>query len=408
MAARERSGGRELSVGRSAPLREGRVLHAAFACWCVALVAVLAHAAWRPYSHSSFFDYWLAGSHWLKGELLYPADSKFLYSPITAAAFAVFALLNQPVSGVIWRVLIGGMLLHAAYVGASHVWKGEGAARLRGWSLLALLPLALSDLSNGQAGLLITALLLYAVLLAADRRWLLCAAAVAIAGVFKIYPLALGLILAAIYPRQFPWRLALWLAALFLLPFLLQHRAYVVAQYGNWFHRLSGDRRRFTGPYGTWRDAWLILRVARLPITATGWAILQITAAGAAAAFCAWGRRAQWSTQRALLAALCLAAVWMTLFGPATEAATYILLAPAATLGLIAAWHRAEPMRLRIGFTLAYGMLVFADALNSWAHPAHHVVLVHLVQPIAALIFLITAVVWIASDQYWPIAEIAP
>ena len=185
------------------------------------------------------------------------------------------------------------------------------------------------------------------------RKWPVAnyPACFAIATIFKLYPIALALLLAALYPDKLSWRLALWLAALFLLTFLLQHRSYVLTQYGQWLGQLAHDDRRLKGAYGTWRDAWLLLRLARVPMTMLAWTALQLATGVLAAGFCVWGQRSGWNVRRCLAAAFCLASAWMTLFGPATEASTYIILAPAVIFGLITSWSSPHPAWLRTGMS---------------------------------------------------------
>src|SRR5260370_1192789 len=129
----------------------------------------------------------------------------------------------------------------------------------------ALLPRSLGNLHNGQAGVLVTALLLFGIVFCASGRWQITAACFAIATIFKLYPIALALLLAALYPSKLSWRLALWLVGLFLLTFLLQHPPYVLAQYQAWFDRLAYDHCRLKGAYGPLPCAWLLLRLSRWP-----------------------------------------------------------------------------------------------------------------------------------------------
>lgn len=391
---------------RAAWKRE-RVLRLAVYAWTLAFLGVLVLAAIRPNEHSVFTDYWLAGGRWLLGERLYPYGNKFLYSPLAAAWFAAFAFMPLALSGVVWRILNVLAYSCAIGLGARAFWNEEGAARSLGYGMLALLPLSLSEWSNGQAGVLVAALIILSLVAAGDGRWQLVAAAIALSTALKIYPLALGLLLAVFYPRPLSWRLLVWLAGLFLLSLFLQHPRYAFAQYHNWLGRLGKDERRLAGPYGTWRDAWLLLRMIGVPLRIGAWSILQTATGLGAASFCVWGRRARWSKERSLIAVLVLGSVWMTLFGPATEAATYILLAPAVTFALITSCRQSSPVWLRAGMTTSYGMLLFADVCNSWIRPKHAVDLVHAIQPLAAVIFLLSAIAWLLADARWPASKIA-
>jgi hypothetical protein len=53
-----------------------------------------------------------------------------------------------------------------------------------------------------------------AVLAAYSKRWAISAICIGIAAYLKIYPLAVGLLMVLIYPRQLGWRLAMTLIVL--------------------------------------------------------------------------------------------------------------------------------------------------------------------------------------------------
>jgi len=394
-------GGRQAASIRF--VSRNRVETAVLGCWVLALVVICVHAGISSGTHSVFTNYRNAGARWIRGEhlYLYPYSNQFLYSPLAAAWFAPFALLPQALGGILWRLLSAIALILGARLSGRMAWPGTSGVRWTAWGLAALLPLSLSNLNNGQAGVLITAFLLFGIVFCASGQWQITAACFAIATTFKLYPLALALLLAALYPGKLSLRLALWLAGLFLLTFLLQQRSYVLTQYQEWFGQLAHDDRRLKGAYGTWRDAWLLLRLARVPMTMLAWTTLQLVAGVLAAAFCVWGQRSGWNSRRCLAAAFCLASAWMTLFGPATEAATYIILAPAVIFGLITSWSSPHPVWLRTGMSCTYGLLVAADMLNSWVHPAAYVAYVHAVQPFTALIFVGLFLVWLSSDRLW-------
>src|SRR5262249_52813425 len=71
----------------------------------------------------------------------------------------------------------------------------------------------------------------------------LAAVCLALACLFKIYPIAIGLLLVVIYPGRFGWRLLLALVLGLGVPFLLQHPEYVATQYAGWLHHLQNDDR---------------------------------------------------------------------------------------------------------------------------------------------------------------------
>src|SRR5262249_22740064 len=110
--------------------------------------------------------------------------------------------------------------------------------------LLLVLPLAVGSINNRQSNALVLGLLLIGVAAAAVRSWNLSAPAVAVACLFKVYPIAVGLLLAVLYPRRFSWRLALALAAGLALPFLFQRPDYVIAQYAGWLNHMGENSLR--------------------------------------------------------------------------------------------------------------------------------------------------------------------
>src|SRR5260370_26645648 len=279
---------------------------AVLGCWVLTLLVICLHAGINPGTHSVFIDYWQAGGRWMRGEYLYPHrhNYQFFYSPLAAAFFAAFALLPQALGGILWRLLSAFALILGARMTVCMSCPGASGVRWTAWGLAALLPLSLSNLHNGQAGVLITALLLFRIVFCASCRWQITAACFAIATILKLYPIALALLLAALYPSKLSWRLALWLVGVFLVTFLLQHPPYVLTQYQAWLHRLANDHRPLKGAYGTWRDAWLLLRLARVAMTILAWTTVQLVAGGLAATLCVLGQRSRLDSRRSLAAAL--------------------------------------------------------------------------------------------------------
>src|SRR5262249_26235179 len=104
------------------------------------------------------------------------------------------------------------------------------------WFLLVL-PLALHSMYNGQANLTMLAALLLGLSASAAGRWNRAAAWLALAALIKGYPLALGLLLCALYPRRFAPRFAAAGIAV-AAPFRAHCPSVVARQYSSWFHHL--------------------------------------------------------------------------------------------------------------------------------------------------------------------------
>jgi hypothetical protein len=199
--------------------------------------------------------------------------------------------------------------------------------------------------------------------------------------------------------------LLLSLLGLWLLSLILQRPGYVLQQYQNWLAWLGADQRRVSGELGSWRDFWLLLRIARLPITVPLYALLQVFAGGVAAAFCWWMRRiAFWEERRVIWTAFTLGCLWITLFGPSTEQATYIFLAPSLAFAGAATWRSGQPGGSKLGLyrswlAASYLLLVGADAVNAWVPAIRQNNYLHAVEPIAALLFTGFVLAWIGQAE---------
>jgi hypothetical protein len=219
-----------------------------------------------------------------------------------------------------------------------------------------LLPLSLSSLNNGQPNPLVLGLLLAALAAVDAERWTLAAVLVALVTMIKLYPLAVGLLLAAVYPRRFLPRLVLALTLAALLPFICQHWDYVRAQYALWLTRLGKDQRWDWPLHMAYRDLWLLIRLAHVPLTPLGYLVVQLVSAAGCAVVCIALRWRERPRREVLGAILALGSCWMTLCGPATESSTYILLAPALAWAVVSAecdgWPRLLGFLTRIAFVL--------------------------------------------------------
>ena len=367
----------------------------AVALWVVAMAVILIHVWLKPESNTLYKVFRNGGQRWLASGNLYPKVDEYIYSPLVAAFFAPLALLPDRVAGIVWRLLSLG-----AFAGAFAAWLRNTSRPLPGdraalaWILL--LPLSAGDLFNGQANPLVIGLLMLAVFECRRERWMIAAFCVAVAAYFKVYPLAIGLLLAVLHPRKFPWWLALALAALFGLSLALQRPAYVLEQYRNWVHTLGQDPRRTLNYFGTYRDFWLLLRILRVPVSLQSWALLQ-AASGAAVAIYLWlARRRGAPAEKLDFLLLTLGTCWMLLFGPATESSTYVLLAPPLVLAL-ARWsgrpgERAYPTYIRAAAG-CYALLAASQMLSSWGHQYQNAY-THLAQPAGTIILAAAATVY--------------
>ena len=373
----------------------------AWGAWGIALLVISIRVWFKPGAHSVFTLFRDAGASWVNSQNLYGEGSKFLYSPLAAASFVPFSFLPENVAGIVWRLLGGVALALAAYTTGKTVWSRPSESNKSSWGLLLLLPLALSNLNNGQTNPLVLALTLGSIITILHKRWFLSALCIAVATYFKIYPVVIGLLLSIPFRRQLFWRLMLSLAGLFFLSLLLQRPSYVLDEYAHWFDHLGGITRRSAGESRLWRDVYFLLRAALVPITPRIWLAVEAASGIGIALFCAWGVWRQWQSARLIFAAVALGCAWMVLFGPAAEAASYLLLGPVLIYGLFQSLTTSPPSWVRIGMITSYAGLLAADICDSWLRAKYHFVYIRCLQPSIGLIFLTTTVAWLTADKYW-------
>jgi hypothetical protein len=378
-----------------------------FGIWAVATATVVVRAIVAPHQNTVFTVFREAGEAWVNGVNLYSHVGKYLYSPLAAAFFAVFAWVPESMAGALWRLMIVGIYLSSFVFWIRHF--GKNLIFGESLPVFLLLPLSLGNLNNGQASLLVIGLLLGACLAIEARRWSLGALLIAAATFFKIYPLVIGLLLVVIYPWRLGPRLLLSLVAFWLLSLGLQKPQYVLQQYHDWFACLGADQRRVSGGLGTWRDFWLLLRIMRLPISVSGYAGLQALAGAGMAVVCWWMRNvARWEERSLIWMAFTLGCLWITLFGPSTELSTYVFLAPSLAFAGAAIWQSRQSGGRQLDalctwLAATYLLFIVADALNAWVPVIRQNIFLHALQPIAALSFAAFVFVWsIPIDQSRP------
>ncbi len=363
--------------------------------WLAALAGIIIHRLGPHHGRSTLEVYVLAGQHWLNGEYLYGDWRGFVYSPLAAVFFALLALPPLPLAGLCWLALNSAALL----CGLHAVLRARlfPAIERRHFAavFLLILPLAIGNLDVMQANPLVAGLILFAFASAAAAKWSTSAASIALATYLKIYPIAAGMLLCVIAPRRMGWRLLLFLAALGLTVFAMQHPHYVAAQYRAWAETRLADNRASYSEKDAPLDLWYILtRTAHLPLQFAWYRALEIAAGAGIALFNLVGARRGWPQTRLLAGSFVLVSIWMTLLGPATESYTYILLAPAAALCLVNAFAARQPLPMRAAASAAYLLLLAAVARNSFA-PHFHPAWMLAAQPLGAAALLAYAVPWL-------------
>ncbi len=364
------------------------------ALWTAVLLIVGARVALFYSQHNAFVTYVDAGRKWIESQPLYSTTRGFVYSPLIAACFAPFTRLPGWIGALIWR-----LLTVTVFIGANFWWLRAGLhnriPRSSYWLVfLMLLPLSLGNFNNGQVNPLLIGVLMIAVLAAYSKRWVISAVCIGIAAYLKIYPLAVGLLLVLIYPRQLGWRSAVALILLGALPFVLQQPAYVYEQYQRWFSSRSVDHR------GLIMNIGMVMKALCINPSPNVFMAIQILAGAALAAVCQFGRLKKWNEERLLVCLFTLGSCWMLLFGPATEDATYVMLAPALVFALVQCFHQSTPSWMRISLCTSFAILLLAQVLSSYFSYKKGVYSMA-VEPLGALIFAVCAIPWIFTSSLW-------
>jgi hypothetical protein len=337
--------------------------------WLITLTIIFIRLAVSSGSHSVYPIYSHAGKNWLDSKPLYGSykePTAFVYSPTAAAFFAPFSLLPDFLGEVLWRLLVLAVCLSGIEQWLQIAMRRFFPPQSRALFYILLLPLSLAGLNNGQANCMVLGLLVWAIVAAENSSWCMAAFCIAAATCLKIYPIVVGLLLILIYPRQFLWRLLLFLFGLLALSFVLQHPAYVQNQYQFWFNmRLLENRRHWDDSIAP-HDLWMVLKVLHLQISEHSYQVVQILSGAAIAAICLFGRLRNWPKDLLLFALFSMSCLWMILCGPATESSTYTILAPFLALTLINSFWRPDAMWMRVLIITAVALSITSFAINSF------------------------------------------
>jgi hypothetical protein len=333
----------------------------AITVWTALLLFFCVRALLWPRAHSVYPIFSTAARNWMAGTDLYKATGEFdiyRYSPLVTVLLVPLASLPVWLGGVLWRILDVGV-----YLAALTWWSRAVLPRIltrthRAMLFLLVVVPSIGSVINGQSNLLVMGLLLAALAAVTEERWNLASTLVALACLFKLYPIAVGLLLALIYPRRFLVRLVAALIVGFALPFVLQNPAYVARQYTDWAQQLQEDDRQGRPRELWYRDFRLLDWMWGRPLTSRSYLIVQLTAAAGIAATCGYAARRRWPERRLLRLLLSLSCCWMTVMGPATEPSTYTLLAPSLAWALLEAWLERRGLFRRGLLVASYSLLV--------------------------------------------------
>lgn len=373
--------------------------------WVTLLAGVAGRVLFTPVrAHTVVPIYLNAAERWVRGETVYapaPPLDVYRYPPGVAAAFVPLTWVPERVAGLLWRGFNAAFFLVALGAWARHglprpLTPGESGAV---FALTA--PLALPSLNNGQTNLVIIAALLLGATAAARGRSFRAGSWLALAAAVKVYPLAVGLLIAAGRPRVLPWLVA-GCVAFAAVPFALKDPAYAAAEYRNFRTLVTVDDRVAAGIGRVPQDLLLALRVWAIVPSAKVYLGIKLAAAAALAGLVVFAARRSPGPRPVAALALHLGCVWITVLGPATEVHTYTLLGPTASaLIVISRGNRLRFGLAAVGYVLLVAPVVgdmfpFGKAVHALALP-----------PVGGLLVL-AAAVWDGARLLRPHRAPAP
>jgi Glycosyltransferase family 87 len=351
----------ELESQKGNPGQNRRLARFVFGLWAGACMLIGIRVTIYPGIHNVYRVFAKASHNWVAGNDLYPSPippDPYRYSPLIAALLTPLSMLPDTVAALVWR-FIGTV----GYLMALLWWCRRGVPnemnrRCELWMLLLVFPMSIESISNGQSNELIMALLLAAVTCAALERWYLTAACTALAASFKIYPLCIGLLIAAVYPFEMVPALLIAIFGVVLIPFGLQRPAYVLRQYRSWRPLLQINSATHYPFFIDGRDLRYLLKCWNIAVNSSVYLTIQVGSAIAIAIWCVKAHRAGWQKRLLLLYLLTLGSIWMLLLGPAAEQSTYILLAPSIAFFLIESRSRGGHPLLSAILFFSYGLFL--------------------------------------------------
>jgi hypothetical protein len=164
-----------------------------------------------------------------------------------------------------------------------------------------------------------------------------------------------------------------------LVPFLTKSPEAVLGYYAEWYHHLAGSSgERWLGFRDGW-TFWLVVRhflmggegelPLRDPIDAPWYRVVQLATAIAVLAWSLYLQRRGCNRRQLVNVTMGLSTAWLMVFGPASEHATYVFLAPSLAWAIVDAhtWPRGRFLILSAGvliLALGWGVLARWTAVD--------------------------------------------
>jgi hypothetical protein len=338
-----------------------------------------------PWSHTVYDIYARACHRWWSGQDMYcaPGTAFYRYSPLFAISMTPWAMLPNSWGGALWRIFNSLLYACALRTWIRPVLPDRYSHFQQAMLFLLVLPLSVQSMYNGQANVVMLSALLFGLAAASADHWTKAAAWFAFATLVKGYPLALALLVAVFAPRRFLLRYAAVVLLGLLLPFAAQRPDIVIDQYASWLAHLRDStvimRERL-------RTLEHLLTICGYPVSPEAFQRIQLLGGLAMLGLCLLYCRRTCEPWQRLRTAFGLFAVWVVLFGPATESCTYVVIAPVIAWHLVDAFSRpvAWGGRLLLILTLCMMGPLVTDFV---ARSVRDFAIAHGSQPIGALLF---------------------
>ncbi|MDB4974452.1 MAG: hypothetical protein JWN48_2793 [Myxococcaceae bacterium] len=335
-----------------------RSLWIAYALWCCVFL-VPAVQLLRGRSHAIPYGvYVTAGAHWLARAPLYDLSNidGFQYFPQAALIFSPLPWLGSPLGDLLFRALGWSTYAWGMFRLARKLNPQNSELAFMLATLLAVGP-AVANLVNGQANLLVAALVLHVNAALIERRWWQVSALLAFGIALKPLMVVPLLLTAALY-RPTRWRLVSTLMLVIAVPWLFRDHTYVLAQYRGCLAKL----RLCADPDRLFEDLRGLLASVGVSLTARTYTGLRMLAALGVLGFGRW-TCARLDEPRAAIVICALSGSYLMLFNPRTLSSSYVL--PGAFVALLAA---ESALTRRWKPTVALVSIAVAWSVN------HHVV----------------------------------
>jgi hypothetical protein len=368
--------------------------------WGGLLLGLAIHGYKYPWAHTVYDIYGPAARNWWAGRDLYaphlrqwleapgvPASTTdyYRYCPLFAVGFTPFALLPDHLGNPLWKVFNCAFFAAGVWTAARRLLPADLNRAEMGLLFLLVLPTSLHSMYNGQANLVVVAAILFGLSAAARDRWNAAAGWLSLATLIKGYPLALGLLLVVLYPRRFALRYVAALALGLLLPFGTQWPRVVIAQTLSWIGHLRHSTLLMRERLRSFDN---LLEVHHHPLAPKTFALVGLAAGAVVLALCWFQTRRTAEARTRLVSILLLFSVWVVLFGPATEACTYVVMAPAIAWALLDVFRRPSGWPSRCA--LVASLLLMGPAATDFFGPAVRLFAnQHGSQSLGAVLFLV-------------------